>query len=169
MEPRFVPTINNVILFKANGPWDTKSGGKLNVILAIPLCVVQNQYFCYEDAELHLVPGDIRGLRIYTVRDLPDKGIGGQEWHRIREEMVFVLGGSVKWTFEDLFGNQRTFILNPEVGLWMPPFILHSYEALEMGSELLVIANTLFDANDPRTHDTFPKEDFRKLQTKYTK
>ena len=162
-----VPTVDDVQVIEAHGPWGTKSGGKLNVVFAMPLATVQDRYLHYEDAELGQVPFDIRGLRAYTVRGLPSTRIGGTEWHRIREEMIFALEGSVRWTCEDLLGGKRDFTLDVGVGVWMPPFILHTYEVREEGSGLLVIANTLFVPDDPRTHDTYSMEMFREFQSQY--
>ena len=164
---RAIPTVNDVQIIEASGPWNTKSGGKLSVVFAMPLATVQDRFLHYEAAELGRVPCDIRGLRAYTVRDLPNGRIGGTEWHRIREEMVFALDGSVRWMCEDLLGGQRDFTLDIDVGVWMPPFILHTYEVKEERSGLFVIANTLFVPDDPRTHDTYSMETFRELQTEY--
>lgn len=163
---RAVSTVDDVQIFETRGPWDTKSGGKLNVLFAMPLATLKDRYFQYENTELDLIPGDIRGLRAYTVRDLPNGRIGGTEWHRIREEIVFALEGSVRWMCEDLLGGQREFILDTGVGVWMPPFILHTYEVKKDKSGLFVIANTLFVPDDPRTHDTYSVETFRELQAK---
>jgi len=164
---RAVPTVNDVQIIKTRGPWNTKSGGKLNVVFAIPLATVQDRFLHYEAAELRRVPGDIRGLRAYTVHDLPNGRIGGTEWHRIREEMVFALEGSVRWVCEDLLGGKKDLLLDPSVGVWMPPFILHTYEAKEERSGLFIVANTLFVPDDPRTHDTYSMETFRELQAEY--
>ena len=164
---RAVPIVNDVQIIETRGPWNTKSGGKLNVVFAMPLATVQDRYLHYETTELDRVPSDIRGLRVYTVRDLPNGKIGGIEWHRVREEMVFALEGSVHWMCEDLFGGKRDFVLTTGVGVWMPPFILHAYEVKEESSGLFVIANTLFVPDDPRTHDTYSMETFRELQTEY--
>ncbi len=158
------PTVDQIQVIEARGPWTTKSGGQLNVVMAMDFGKVQDQYLHYEDNELARVPEDIRGLRIYTVRDLPKGSIGGTEWHRIREEMVFGLEGSVHWECEDVFGEKREFTLSAVLGVWMPPFILHTYQAREEGSGLLVFANTLFIPNNPRTHDTYSTEAFRELQ-----
>lgn len=165
--PSIVPSVQDVQIIESRGPWDTKSGGKLMVMFGMPFGTVRNKYFHYKSEELDRVPTDIRGLRAYTVYDLPQGKIGGAEWHRIREEMVFVLNGSLKWTCEDLYGGQKDFILDLNVGIWMPPFILHTYEVKETGSQLFVVANTLFIPEDPATHDTFSWEAFRKLKNKY--
>jgi len=162
-----VPTVDDIQIFETRGPWNTKSGGRLDVLFAIPLATAQEKYFHYEKIEMDCVPGDIRGLRVYTVRDLPSGRIGGTEWHRIREEMVFALEGSVFWMCEDLFGGQRNFVLGAGVGIWMPPFIRHTYEVREEKSGLFIIANTLFVPEDPRTHDTYSEETFRELQVEY--
>lgn len=161
-----VLTVDDVQIFETRGPWDTKSGGKLNVLFAIPLATVQGRYFNYKNTELDLIPSDIRGLRAYTVRDLPNERIGGAEWHKIREEIVFALDGSVLWMCEDIFGNQRDIVLDNGMGIWMPSFILHTYKVKKERSGLLVIANTLFVPDDPRTHDTYSAETFRELQAK---
>jgi quercetin dioxygenase-like cupin family protein len=158
-------TVDEIRIIQGHGPWKTKSGGELNVVLAIPFGELQQQYLHYEDAELARVPGDIRGIRVYTVTGVPKGKIGGTEWHRIREEMVFALQGSFRWECEDLLGNKRTFTLRPGTGIWMPPFVLHTYKAEEDESGLLVVANTLFVPDNPRTHDTYSAEAFRELQT----
>jgi|SRR3989344_5011965 len=164
-----VRTVDEIRILAARGPWTTKSGGKLNVTFALPLQTLQDSYLQYENEELKRVPGDVRGLRVYTVRDLPLGSIGGTEWHRIREEMIFVLEGSVRWMCEDLLGGTKDFALDPSVGVWMPPFIRHTYEVLESGSGLFVVANTLFVPEDPATHDTYSPEEFKKLQEVYMK
>ena len=154
---------------EALGPWESKSGGKLMVNLAFSLRTLKNRYFDYKKSELDRIPEDIRGLRIYTVRELPKNKIGGTEFHRIREEIVFGLEGTVEWECEDVYGNKKNFVLTPDNGVWMPPFILHTYEAIEEDSGLLVMANTLFNPDDPKTHDTYSSDKFRELQKKYAK
>lgn len=114
--------------------------------------------------ELNKIPEDIRGLRSYSVRGLPKDKIGGTEFHRIREELVFGLEGRVLWKCEDIYGGRREFELSSQKGVWVPPFVLHTYHTLEENSGLLVLANTLFNPDDPRTHDTYSREEFRKLQ-----
>lgn len=164
-----VATVDDIKLMRSRGPWTTKSGGKLDVLFAIPRTTLEARYLHYEETELADIPDDIRGLRVYMVRDLPKESIGGTEWHRVREEMVFASHGSVEWICEDLFGGKKDFQLTPTVGVWMPPCILHTYIVMEAGSELLVIANTLFTPEDPRTHDTYSLETFRALQEEYSK
>jgi len=157
------PSINDVKKIATRGPWRTKSNGQLMVLFALSEIDLQS-YFSYDQKELAQIPQDIRGLRSYTVRDLPQSEVGGGEFHRIRKEMVFGLEGSVKWQCEDLFGNKTETIITPNVGIYLPPYILHTYEVIEDKSGLLVIANTLFDPDDSRTHDTYSQKEFIELQ-----
>lgn len=169
MKRNDVPTVEDIRVVETCGPWETKSGGQLEVLFALSLNEVWVKCFGYRDEELDRIPKDIRGLRAYIVRGLPEGGIGGKEFHRIREELVFVLAGSMLWVCEDLFGGRKEFILDPSVGIWMPPFIMHTCTVLEEDSVFLIVANTLFDPDDPRTHDTYSREAFRELQTEHMK
>jgi len=169
------PTVRSVIDFETAGPWTTKSGAELRVlthfpgdsVMGIPIEYVSERFLRYSDNELDRVSSEIMGIRLYTVRGIPAGAVGGTEFHRVREEMVFCLDGSVWWECEDLFGERREWVLTPEKGIWMPPYILHTYRALEAGSGLLVLANTRFDTADPKMRDTYPREEFEALQAAY--
>lgn len=151
------------------GPWRTKSQADLTVVFAMDFADVMHRFFAYQEVETKRMPPDfdVRGLRMYMVRGIPAGTIGGTEFHRIREEMVFCLDGAVRWVCEDLSGGKREFLLKPHQGVWMPPYILHTYSAKEDGSGLLVLCNTLFDPDDPQTHDTYAEAEFRALQKRY--
>ncbi len=159
--------VSEVRVLRAGGPWTTKSGGELSVFFAFTLGELTENFFRYSEEELRRLPQDIRGLRIYGVRGIPKGRIGGTEFHRIREELVMVLEGKVRWECEDVLGIKVSWNLGRGDGLWMPPYILHTYEALEDGSDLLVLANTLFDPEDPRSYDSYPYHEFVKLQEEY--
>lgn len=111
------------------------------------------------------MPSDIRGIRTYTVRGIPASKIGGEEFHKIRKEFIFVLEGKVEITLEDLGGETETSVITPNQAIYVPPLTLHTYKTLEDNSGLLVICNTLFIPEDQRTHDTYGLEEFRKLQS----
>jgi hypothetical protein len=167
-KPSFsAPTISDVRQLQRNDTWHTKSNGELGVLFNINFTDLHKIYLHYEKSELAKLPRDIRGLRSYTVTGLKKQSVGANEWHRIRNELVFATKGRVKWSCEDVFGSKLEYELDEKSGVWTPPFILHAYEALEDDSELLVIANTLFFPEDPLTHDTYDLQSFRFLQTKY--
>lgn len=167
-KPDFTPpTIADIEIIECKGPWPTKSNGELNVLFGIKFEDIQKKYFSYNNSELNKIPWDVRGLRSYRVNGLSKGSIGANEWHRIRNELVFATKGKVRWTCEDIYGNTTEHILDSAYGIWIPPFILHTYEALEQDCELLVTANTLFRPDMPITHDTFSVSDFQNLQNSY--
>lgn len=157
-------SVHEVRTLTSRGPWPTKSGAELSVLFALPLGEALEVFFRYSPEELGRVSQDIRGLRFYQVRGIPKNRVGGTEFHRLREEIIFVLRGRVHLVFEDLLGHQLERTLAEGDGVWLPPFILHTYEALEDGTDLLVFCNTLFVPDDKATHDTYSNEEFRLLQ-----
>jgi hypothetical protein len=148
------------------GPWRSKSGGLLSVPFTLPYAQAMN-IFDYDPAELARIPRDIRGLRMFVLEEMPAGGVGGGEFHRLRIEIAFTMKGKVRWMCEDVYGGRKEFCPSRDCSLYFPPFIMHSVESLEAGSALVIIANTLYDADDARTHDTYPAAAFRELQEHY--
>ncbi|MBN2459602.1 WxcM-like domain-containing protein [Candidatus Woesearchaeota archaeon] len=162
------PSIDDIASIGTRGPWKTKSGGELNVLFAMPMHTV-NDFLRYETDELkNYLPRDLRGLRQYHVKNLNIGKVGIGEFHRLRKEMIFVLEGLIDFEFEDVYGGLERMRLDPGRGVYIPNFILHSYD-IKNCSQLVVLANTLFDPDDPVTHDTYSSETFRKLQHQYLK
>lgn len=157
-----LPSVNEIIVTKAGGDWPTKSGGFLNVLYKLDWTIV-NKLLAYDEDELKKIPVDIRGLRSYRVTDIPQGTIGANEWHKVRNEVVFVLKGRIKWTCTDTYGESKEFILDGSQAVFTPHHILHTYEALEDDSTISVLANTLFDPSDPSTFDTFTRNEFDEL------
>ena len=67
---------------------------------------------------------------------------------------------------EDVYGNIRMFKLDPKTGLYIPPFMQHSF-GFPKDSSFMVVANTLFNPQDPTTHDTYSYAAFTRLQEQY--
>jgi len=162
-----ISTVNDVRELTTKGPWPTKSNGQLNVLFSLDIATITNQYFKYDKSELDKITTDVRGLRLYSVSGLQIKSVGANEWHKLRNELVFAIHGSAKWTCEDVFGKKVEHIINQSSGLWVPPYILHTYEALQDDTELLVVASTLFIPDDPTTHDTYDAGSFANMQNSY--
>jgi hypothetical protein len=156
-------TVDDIEVIKTRGPWQTKSGGELNVLFALGGQRLR-EFLDFDNPEFDEIPGDMRGLRSYTVTGIPEGSIGGTEWHRARTEYIRACGGSALWQCVDLAGGEREFELDGETAVAMPPGILHTYRALEDNTGLQVVANTLFVPEDPRTHDTYSLESFYALQ-----
>lgn len=157
-------SVAQIGVFPNEGPWRAKSGGELNVLFARHLSYITGLFFEYNEKELAKIPKDIRGLRMYRVNNISKGGIGGNEFHRIRQEIIIPISGRLVYECEDLFGKKRNFDLTPKTSIWVPSLIMHAYEALEAGTAFIIIANTLYDAADKDTWDTYFFEEFRALQ-----
>ncbi len=162
--PENPPRVSTIKTFPAAGPWKSKSGGNLSVLCKLPIDVMNDCFFNYNPSDLAEVPGDLRGFRTYTVRGMPKGGVGGTEFHVIRQEIVLGLEGSCLWTCEDLYGEKREFVVNPSAGIWVPPYTMHTVNVLEENTGFLIIANTLFNPDDQLTHDSYPREVFEDLK-----
>lgn len=157
-------SINDIQLFYGDGPWTTKSNAQLNVLFSIPFNSIEQHFFEYNKEDLDAIGFDVRGLRSYIVQDIPKNSVGANEWHRLRHEIIVCIKGKVLWEFEDLMGEKREIITEPGTCLWIPPFILHTYKALQKDSVVQVITNTLFLPDEPSTHDTYTAEAFNQLK-----
>ena len=154
------PTLLDVKTIPIKGPWATKSNGELNVLFSLEKSLLDT-FLSYQDNELEVTKSDIRGLRMYKVSNLAAASIGAKEWHKIRHEIVTVPQGKVLWRLRDTLGNTAEYVLDPQShSLLIPPYIMHTYEALEDNSEITVVASTLFIPEDPTTHDTYPESDY---------
>ena len=172
--PKKWATINSITTFEApfqRGSWKTRSNGNLSVLFAIPNEAwpwIGQNFPNYDNKELENISNgqhfDIRGLRSYAVENLPVGTIGATEYHRIRQEIIVTTQGVVEWQLEDLDGNIRSLIIPAGQGLYVPSFIRHTYSAKKENSCLVVICNTLFNPDDPATHDSYTTEQFYELQ-----
>ena len=170
MNERIVPkSVAQIGVFPNEGPWKSKSGGELNVLFARHLSFITGLFFEYDADELEKIPRDIRGLRMYRMDNIPKGGIGGNEFHRIRQEIIIPIKGRLVYECADLFGQKRDFDLTPKTSIWLPPLVMHTYQAQEDNSSIVVIANTLYDAADKETWDTYSLEEFNNLQRKFQK
>ena len=157
------PTVDDISVFDVgNQEWDTKSGGQLSVLFRLDYNTLCN-FLKYDTVELKQIPEDIRGLRSYVVKNIPEGTVGGDEWHKVRTELVYVLAGSIKWKCTDLYGNTKEVIIDTSTAVMTPHHILHTYEALVAGSIVSVLTNTLYIPENPSTHDTYPRAEFEQL------
>lgn len=154
-----LPSVNDIIVIKSEGEWPTKSGGILSVLYRIDFSLLEN-FLTYDPNELKNIPVDIRGLRSYRVEAIPKGAVGANEWHKIRNEIVYCLNGSFKWVCKDTHGKERSFIIDKNCAIFTPHHILHTYTSLQENSCISVLANTLFVPDNPKTHDTYTAADF---------
>lgn len=159
--------VSTVAEFPAQGKWSSKSGEELNILFSRSNVDIQATFFKYDTNEVERLPRDIRGLRFYRVKNIPKSGIGGREFHRIRQEIIICTAGSFIYECEDLFGYKKAVKVTPEKTLWIPSFVMCTYISTEDNGELLVIANTQLDPSDPETYDTYSLDEFRQLQEEF--
>jgi mannose-6-phosphate isomerase-like protein (cupin superfamily) len=161
-------TVADVLVVDGSRYWTTKSKAQLFVHLRIPHDVNVATFQAYDADELASIANaggqDIRGIRTYAVNEIQPGQVGGTEFHRIREEIITCTAGRLRWTVNDLAGGERVFDLKPGQSVWMPPFIMHTYEALDVNTCLSVLCNTLFHPEDKRTHDTYGHDDWKRLR-----
>lgn len=153
------PSVDDIVVIKTGGEWQTKSGGTLSVLYKIDYSTL-TKFLQYDQLELSKLPTDIRGLRSYKVENIPADSIGANEWHRVRTEIVFALKGSFRWTCTDTYGKTREYVLRAGNAILTPHHILHTYVALEDNSTICSVANTLFFPEVPESHDTYPVAEF---------
>ena len=163
------PSIEEVVIFSSAGPWKTKSGGKLSVLFSLPYDKVMQSFLSYDQTELKKLPVDICGLRCYKVSGLKKGSVGGLEFHKVRKEPLFALQGSICLELADIYRQTKKITLTKNsVGVYIPPFITHTYKVLEDNTTLVGIANTLFFPDNKETHDTYSEKEFWEIQKSVT-
>lgn len=165
------PSVDQVFSIEASWSrqtFQTKSGGRLSVLFQIPEACFPQDYKEYEKYELGKIPVEIRGLRAYRVDGLKENSIGANEFHRVRKEILFAVDGAFEIECEDVYGNRKEFFLEGSKGLFIPPFIFHTYKTKKEGS-LLVVANTLFFPGEEKSKDSYGIEIFRGMQQRIKK
>ena len=102
------PSIENIIKIEAKGPWKTKSNADLRVLFAMPQEYLL-EFLKYDKDELKYLSRDIKGMRIYSVKGLRKGSKGGEEFHRVRNELIFGLNGVFDIECEDVYRNKKSF------------------------------------------------------------
>ena len=165
-------TVTDVVFVDGSRTWKTKSESRLSVNIGIPRAVSLLTFEACDPQELQAIAdsgaGDIRGTRNYVVNHIYPGQVGGTEFHRVREEIVTCTNGLLKWQVEDLAGGKLEFKLGPGQSVWMPPYIMHTYEALAANTCLSVLCNTTFTPGDKRTYDTYDHEEWGNLKLPIT-
>ena len=163
------PSVRDVVQLKANGPHDQKDAGSLIVRFAFD-GATRDRFFSYEEHELARLPVFIDGFREAAIRGVRP-GCVYDGWHRVGQKMIFVTSGRLHVTCVDLHGESASLALDPGDGLWIPRFILHSYQVLADAADLQIIANTvcenLHDTTDTRVYDVYSRDSFQELQKHY--
>lgn len=140
--------VEDVKKIEVVGIWPSKSGGVLVLPFDQKFEALNREFFQWGQTKVGADQEDIRGLRIYMVRDIPAGTVGANEYHEVRREKIWTLRGKVRWTFEDLYGGVLEVVTKVGQGIEVPPYVMHSYTALEAGSDLFIVANGSFSKAD---------------------
>lgn len=112
-------SVHEIQVIGAKGAWSSKSGGVLEVSLALPRTALE-KFLDFDNPDFDEVPSDIRGLRTYIVRDIPMGSVGAKEWHKIRTEYMTALAGRARVKCVDFSGEARDFILDGKSSIIIP-------------------------------------------------
>lgn len=97
-----------------------------------------------------LVPFDFDSLpfvpaRIFVVRDVPLGTVRGGHAHRVQQQLLFCLCGSLEVLLESRVESARILLDSPAMGLLIEPGVWSSQKFLEWDSVELVFASGPYD------------------------
>ncbi|WP_415325256.1 sugar 3,4-ketoisomerase [Chryseobacterium sp. MMS23-Vi53] len=92
------------------------------------------------------VPFDIQ--RVYWTYYTPQDVIRGGHAHKVLQQVIFAVSGTITFNTEDKDGNKETFVLDhPTKGLYIPKLIWRDIQ-FSHSAVLLCLASELYDEND---------------------
>lgn len=167
-KPKYAPTIEDVEVLKIEGPWGTKSSGQLYRLYMMDRKELK-EFQHLDKRERNSLSKDIRGQKAYIIKGIPRGQLGGAHFHRARDELLFCLDGKLTYQLDDVHGGQQYYELDQSNGLYIPPFVAHTYWAIHDNNTLLAISNTLWFPKDqcPDCEDTYDMEAFEELKKLY--
>jgi UDP-2-acetamido-3-amino-2,3-dideoxy-glucuronate N-acetyltransferase len=97
--------------------------------------------------------------RYFVVFDVPSKEVRGAHAHRVCEQFLSCLHGSVAVVCDDGVNRQEFLLDSPEIGLYLPPMVWGIQSKYSADASLLVLASHGYDPDDYiRDYDTFLQE-----------
>lgn len=92
------------------------------------------------------IPFEIK--RVYWTYFTPNEVHRGGHAHKILNQVIFAVSGTITFTTEDLAGNKETFILDtPNKGLFIPEKIWRDIQ-FSHNAVLLCLASEIYEAGD---------------------
>ncbi len=94
--------------------------------------------------------------RFFTVFDVPSKEVRGEHAHRVCEQFLVAVSGSVTVVVDDASRRQQFLLDRPQLGLYLPPMVWGIQYKYSADAVLLVLASHPYDADDYiRDYDDF--------------
>lgn len=90
----------------------------------------------------------IRPKRYFLVFGVSDQRIRGEHAHRICEQFLVCVSGSVHVVVDDGERREEVVLAHPSVGLYLPPMVWGTQYKFTSEACLLVFASHLYDKND---------------------
>lgn len=105
-------------------------------------------------ADLPFVP-----QRVFVVQDVPSREVRGEHAHRLLEQLLIAVVGSVTCVVDDGEHRREVRLDSPELALYLPPMVWGIQYDYSADARLLVLASHPYDADDYiRDYDTFLAE-----------
>lgn len=103
------------------------------------------------------VPFEIK--RIYYTYDVPGGSDRGAHAHKNLHQLIIAMSGSFDVVLDDGFEQKRFHLNRSYFGLYVCPMMWRYLDNFSSGSVCLVLASSLYDANDYyRDYDLFLKD-----------
>ena len=103
------------------------------------------------------VPFEIK--RIYYTYDVPGGADRGAHAHKNLHQLIIAMSGSFDVILDDGFDQKRYHLNRSYVGLYICPMMWRYLDNFSSGSVCLVLASSLYDANDYyRDYELFLKD-----------
>ena len=97
--------------------------------------------------------------RCFVVFDVPSTEVRGEHAHRVCEQFLVCLRGSMALVCDDGDHRQEVALGSPELGLYLPPMVWATQYKYTRDAVLLVLASHPYDADDYiRDYETFLTE-----------
>ena len=105
------------------------------------------------------IPFDIK--RVYWTYYTPQDVVRGGHAHKVLEQVIFAVSGTITFNTEDQHGNKETFILDhPSKGLYIPNLIWRDIHFTH-NAVLLCLASDFYEEDDYfRDFDEFKKYNY---------
>ena len=102
------------------------------------------------------IPFEIK--RVYWTYYTPQNVIRGFHAHKTLRQVIFAIGGVIRFTVEQPNGNRKDYLLNePHIGLYLPPYSWREIQ-FSHNAVLLCLASEYFDESDYiRKYEDFKK------------
>jgi hypothetical protein len=98
-------------------------------------------------------------VRCFAIFDVPSKEVRGEHAHRVCEQFLVCMRGSVSVVCDDGEHRQELLLSSPSSGLYLPPMVWGIQYKYSADAVLIVFASHPYDASDYiRDYDTFIAE-----------